>query len=122
MTVNRPQGLSATALLMGITNAMGWFIVDWERPHARFTFVVFTVFILVGYFFIWYYWQGRNWARIAVLLTSLLTLYNLRYWSHGPWMKQIMVISKGVLGSFLLYWLNTARVRTYFKGESSSKA
>jgi len=122
MSPNRPKGLSATALLMSVTNAMGWFIVDWNRPHAGFTFGVFTILILIGYFFIWYYWQGRNWARIAVLLTSLLALYNLRYWSHGPGIKQVMVVSEGTLGIFLLYWLNTKTVRTYFKrqGDLSS--
>jgi len=100
---------------MSITNAMGWFNVDWNRPHAGMTFGLFTTFILIGYFFIWYYWKGRNWARIAVLVTSLLALYNLRFWFRGHAMNQVMIASESVLGIFLLYWLNTVAVRMYFK-------
>jgi hypothetical protein len=69
---------------MSIANAMGWFIVDWSKANARSVFAVYTILIVIGYFFIWYYWRGRNWARIAVLLTSILALRNLIYWPTGP--------------------------------------
>ena len=46
-------------------------------------FSLFTIFIVAGYVVIWFYWQGRNWARVLVLLTSLLCLYNLRYFFHS---------------------------------------
>ena len=113
--MNRPHGLVLTAVLMCICNAMGWFIIEWDKPHALAEFVVFTILILIGYVFLWFYWKGRNWARIAVLLTSVLTIYNLRYWHHSNASGQLMIASEALLGAFLLYWLNTAAVREYFK-------
>jgi hypothetical protein len=67
----RPKGLTETAVVMSVTNAMGWLIVDWSKPHAATTFVLFTIFILVGYLVIWFYWQGRNWARGSTYVPAL---------------------------------------------------
>ena len=44
----RPNGLTETAVFMSLTNALGWFIVDWSRPHAATTFWLFTIFILIS--------------------------------------------------------------------------
>jgi hypothetical protein len=112
--MKRPIGISLTALLMSICNAMGWLIIDWTNPHARVTFALFTCLILLGYLFIWFYWKGRNWARIAILLTSLLTVFNLLSLNRGNFVNKVMVISEALLGIFLLWWLNTGTVRRYF--------
>jgi hypothetical protein len=33
--------------------------------------------VLVGYSVVWYYWRGRNWARILVIVTSISAIGNL---------------------------------------------
>ena len=99
---------------MCICNAMGWFIVDWTRKGAAFTFVVFTILIGLGYVFVWFYWKGHNWARIAVLVTSVLAVLNLRFVGRGNTISKVMVITEALLGIFLLWWLNTRQIRSYF--------
>jgi hypothetical protein len=79
--VYRPKGVVLTTILMAVCNAMGWFIIDYSAPHALGTFIIFTVLILVGYLVLWGYWRGRNWARILVLITSAITILNLRGWN-----------------------------------------
>jgi len=113
--MERPRGISFTAALMCACNALGWFTVDWHKPQAMSTFAVFTMLILIGYLFLWFYWKGYNWARIAVLLTSVLTIYNLRYWREGKTANRFMIGVEALLGIFLLFWLNTSRIREYFK-------
>ncbi|MFZ0882715.1 MAG: hypothetical protein WAN14_04910, partial [Candidatus Acidiferrales bacterium] len=108
--IKRPNGLTETAILMCITNAMGWAIIDWSKPNAHVVFVIFTIIIAIDYVAIWFYWQGRNWARILVLLTSLLCLYNLRHWNHGGIAERIMIGAEAILAIFLLYWRNTRTV------------
>ena len=93
---------------------MGWAIIDWSIPRANVIFVMFTVTIAIGYLVIWFYWKGRNWARILVILTSLLSLYNLRHWNHSGIVERVMIGAKAILGIFLLYWLNTPNVRAFF--------
>jgi hypothetical protein len=100
---------------MCLCNALGWFTIDWNKPHAITVFVAFTILIFIGYVFLWFYWKGHNWARIAVLLTSVLTIFNLRYWQGGSGANRLMIGAEALLGVFLLFWLNASRVREYFK-------
>ena len=119
-TQPRPRGLTETSVLMSLTNALGWLIVDWSKPHAATVFYVFTVFIVVGYVVIWFYWKGRNWARILVLLTSLLCLYNLRRFLHSGVIMQVMIGTEALLAVFLLFWLNSEPVKSYFRTSQSA--
>jgi len=105
---------------MSFTNALGWLIVDWSKPHAAATFSLFTVFILAGYFFVWFYWKGRNWARILVLLTSLLCLYNLRYFFRAGIIERTMIGAEAMLAVFLLFWLNSHTVKSFFRVSETS--
>jgi hypothetical protein len=115
----RPKGLTETSIFMSITNAMGWAIIDWSKPNAPVTFVIFTIIIVTGYVVLWFYWQGRNWARILVLLNSLLALHNLRYWNLHGVAERVMLGAEAALAIFLLYWLNTRRVREFFVAPKS---
>src|ERR1700722_10072680 len=99
---------------MAITNAMGWGIIDWSRSGARLTFVIFTSFIFVGYVVLWFFWKGRNWARILVLLTSILCLYKLRYWSRGGLLERVMIGAEAATAVFLLCWLNIRKIQAFF--------
>jgi len=117
----RPRGLTETSVIMAITNAMGWGIIDWTRADARLTFAIFTSFILVGYVVLWFFWKGRNWARMLVMLTSLLCLYNLHYWYRGGIVERVMIGAEAVTAVFLLYWLNTHTVRTFFTEAKSQQ-
>jgi hypothetical protein len=99
----------------------GLFTVDWSNPHAPTTFWLFTIFILVGYFVIWFYWRGRNWARILALLTSLLCLYNLRYFLRGGIIDRVMIGSEAALAVFLLFWLNSPKVKAFFRAPRNTQ-
>ena len=63
----------------------------------------------------YFFWRGKNWARIVVLIISggyfVLLLIQLRH--HDPIRTSRNAI-ECILGGFLLYWLNTACVRAYF--------
>lgn len=82
-----------------------------------------SIVILWGYVAIWYYWRGKNWARIFVMFTSVLTLIDLlitvvlfvlhlSYSASVPY--YLVIVANGVLGSYLLYLLNTKDVRIWF--------
>jgi hypothetical protein len=101
---------------MSVTNAMGWLIIDWSKRDAALVLLLSTLMIASGYYVIWFYWNGKNWARILVLLTSLLCLYNLRYWHRPGVASHIMIATEALLAVFLLYWLNTTPVKEYFSG------
>ena len=127
--MNRPTGLTLTAVLMALCNVTVFAIL--KPPYSLTTILEFTTDILVGFAFIWFYWNGRNWARIMVLLYCCGCILNLRLWNKlsppAPFVFQdtpahVWLASRAVLSVALLYWLNTRAVREFFshKAELSS--
>jgi hypothetical protein len=118
--MTRPTGINITAVLMSITNAMGWMIIDWHASRAVLRGATYTILILVGYVFVWFYWKGRNWARISVILCFAVAVVNLTGWNSTKpgtilWVRHTMIATEAMLGIFLLYWLNTSDVREFFR-------
>jgi hypothetical protein len=121
--MNRPRGLGLTAILMALCNAMLWSAFNYTKaPHALRLLALITLVICIGYFFIWFYWKGKNWARIAVLIFSGFSIFNLRLWDTVSRLQvffvtpsHIMLAAKALLSVALLYWLNTAPVVHFFK-------
>jgi hypothetical protein len=121
--MNRPKGLALTAWLMVALSLWSLGVINWSKyrnpPHHRGFFVLFIMIVVVmksgALICIWYYFQGRNWARIAVLITSVWTLYGLRLLTHGNIVYRGVIASEGILGIFFLYWLNTLELRRFFR-------
>jgi hypothetical protein len=121
----RPSGITLTAVAMSSTNALGWLMIDPHAEQANVRFITYSTAILVGYVFVWFYWQGHNWARIAVILCSALAVVNLLDWNSTKpgtivWWRHAMIASEAALGLFLLYWLNTAPVRRWFRNKDET--
>ena len=127
--MNRPQGLLLTAWIMVALLVAGWLRSFYRVPthfayqHPQwhlFNTVVFVVLRIIAFVCIVYYARGRNWARIAVLLTSVLTILGLLQLRHEDSLGKVMGAAWGLLAVFLLYWLNTRSVREFFKRGASA--
>jgi len=122
--MNRPKGLALTVVLMGLIYAVAmlWIAfrpVPGSNNLTRFLF--FTLVMCVGYVVIWFYWKGRNWARIAVLLVSASSILTLSAWNRVPWPSGFwttvahgLLAVRALLGLFLLYYLNTRPLLEFF--------
>ena|ERR1035437_770705 len=126
--MNRPKGLTLTAVLMALCLAMLWATIDYARdPRILHRLLLTTVIISIGVFVVWFYWRGRNWARICVLLWSVGGILSLLAWnriflgssrtfstfSNTP--THIFVAARAILGAALLYYLNTRPVLDFFQ-------
>lgn len=76
----------------------------------------FTLVMLLSYIVIGYYWKGSNWARVLVMVTSIVALLNLFAFEGASMLAQCVIVAEAALGLFLLVWLNTRRVRDFFQG------
>ena len=121
--MSRPKGVNQTALLMAICNAGLWATIRPGRPpYSLRMLAAYTVVICIGYVFIWFYWRGKNWARIAVLVFSVLSILNLSTWnrvSASPALlttpAHVLIVARAILGFILLYWLNTYPALGFFE-------
>jgi hypothetical protein len=102
---------------MAVLNTMGWVLVVAHRksPIRAGVSVLLVAIFGIGYCIVWFYWKGRNWARITVLLTSILSVLDLISLASPRTKNPVIVGIWGVLAVFLLYWLNTRPVRGFFR-------
>lgn len=113
-----------TSLLMVFCNALLWTTIKPGRPpYSLRMFIFYSAVVFIGYVVIWFYWSGRNWARIAVFITSAFNILNLLEWNRlslSPALlttpAHINLTAKAVLSVALLYWLNTRAARAFFTG------
>jgi hypothetical protein len=118
----RPKGLSATAIAVVVSELVGLIFVKWSDFAAAPPYVVpvaFGVTLAAFGAVVWFYWQGRNWARWLVMLWAVLPfLFVLRRgYSVRPLALDIL---DGSFTLFLLYWLNTKRIRAFFSAQAAS--
>ena len=110
----KPRGLKETTILMGIFNIVGLVFFDPNQKYIGFETFLFILVISISYLLLWYYWQGNNWARILVIIVSLLSLVNLYGIRKYSFLQASVLVAEAALGLFLLWWLNTESARTYF--------
>jgi len=84
--------------------------------------VCYGVLVLVlEMYSLWSYWKGCNWARVLVLITSILIVSggSSNIFERGGGLIALMshpvYFLRFAVAVFLLYWLNTRPVRAWFK-------
>ena len=114
----RPVGLGAVTLLMCLFNG-AWLLV--MRPHGMSTKTLWLTsgsLVAISFLVIWYFWLGRNWARWLVLVASVVALANLAFLGFLGSGEKLIAVGEGALAIWLLVWLNTRSVRTFFSGRA----
>ncbi len=110
----KPKGLKANTILMVVFNIAGLIFIDSNSKYLGFEIFLFILIISISYLVLWYYWQGNNWARILVMLSSILSLVNVYGIKKYSFAQASLIVSEAALGLYLLWWLNTQSVKTYF--------
>ena len=105
---------------MAVLNPTGFLLLGPDPAMIERVFC--AVVIAVSYVVLWAFWQGRNWARWLVLLTSVLALANLYALESQEPAGRVVLVLEAVLGAYLLYWLNSSSVKAYFTVQSSRAA
>ena len=113
---DRPKGITATAFGVILFELVGLFFIKWGTFAAPLPVVLLTVGTVLAIFgaVVWFYWQGRNWARWIIMLQAILPslIVLIRGYTTRPLAIEILDDSFGL---FMLYWLNTKRIRTFFQ-------
>jgi len=86
-------------------NGLGYALIDWRKPSLV-QVVEISFLIFLGYVVLWFYWRGRNWARVLVFLTSILCFFNLWSLLKGRvvvnFAGKLMIYGEAALATFLV--------------------
>ncbi len=111
----RPNFMKEITILLCIFNISGYVFLDQKIGFIEFQLIFGTIVVAFSFAVIWYLWKGRNWARILVLVTSVVALLNLFSILESNTYKQIVIVGEAAFAIFLLIWLNTNPVKKFFK-------
>jgi hypothetical protein len=120
----RPRYLLPAIIVMGILNLTCFLSVRRARYFAA-TLWTEILIVIAGYVVLWYCWKGKNWARNAVCVVSVLSIINLISLLHphgNVIVFDSIVLAWAIPGIFLLYWLNLPDVRDWFNVKSQGAA
>jgi hypothetical protein len=125
----RPKAVTILTWIMAALNPLGYSLL-WNPHKTRFAvvflFLVFSAMIATGYVVLWFFWKGKNWARLLVLVNSFLCLYNIRYilvpvHVNNP-VEIVMLAGEAAAAVCLLWYLNTREARFFFKPDKLSNS
>ena len=118
----RPRFMLAVTVAMGLLNLTS-FLSPKRAPYFATTLWSEILVVFAGYLVLWFFWKGKNWARISVLVVSVVSLINLISLIHPKGnviVYDSIVIAWALAGFFLLYWLNLADVREWFTNQKKT--
>ena len=113
----RLRGLLAVTVAMGILNLTPFVSINRDRFFVV-TLVAEILVVLASYAVLWFFWRAKNWARLCVLVMSVISVVNFfsLIYPHGNvFVFDSIVIGWGVVGLYLLYWLNRPDIRLWFR-------
>ena len=122
----KPTTITVTTATMAILNlfnyAVLWDKQSWRERDVIILFIATTLVIAIGFVVLWFYYQGRNWARWAVIFASLLILLNnYEAIRDSNAIVKVVDAAEMIVAIFLVFWLNTSTAKVYFKRESSTQ-
>jgi len=113
--VKRPKKLDTYTYLMGILNLTGYLFITGHEETKTIEYAIVTLIIIFSYWCLYKFQRGYNWARILVIIASVLSIFNLIGIFISDLLVQLILIVEATLGACLLYWLSSEPVKTYFK-------
>jgi hypothetical protein len=123
----RPKAVTILTWIMAALNPLGYSLL-WNPHKTRsavvLLFLVFSAMIATGYLVLWFFWKGKNWARLVVLLNCFVCLYNIRYIPlhlKNP-VEIVMIVGEAAVAVYLLWYLNTRRAKLFFKPDRLSNS
>jgi len=117
-----PKRLLAVTVAMAILNLTAFAGVTRTRFFVA-TLMVEIVVVLASYAVLWFFWRGKNWARLCVLVVSVGSIVNFLslIYPHGNvFVFDSIVVGWGVVGLYLLYWLNRPDIKRWFRSPGKS--
>lgn len=115
-----PNGLRTVVSLLCISNLLAYLLIDMQMLITLQVGVT-TGFVAVGFWVIWFFWHGRNWARILIRFSSLLYLANgaqLLFYSYNLVQSFVIAFWSG-FAVFLLFWLGRKPILLFFTSPDS---
>jgi hypothetical protein len=117
--VVRPSGLTVVAAALAILNGVTVAYAFAAGPDVA-TKAIVLAYAVIGWAVLYYFWTGRNWARILIMIQSAFLLLNALMASRVSHEVYLYMIALAGVGIFLLFYLNRPEIRAWFSSQSDA--
>jgi hypothetical protein len=135
--MEKPLGITVSTLLMSLVLVVGIIMLFASPLHpaptrtlspemiVKFTHIFGLAFTVLVAVCVYFYWTGQDWARWLVMIDSVLKFFQIFHISkafHTAPANGVLTLCEGILALFLLWYLNTAAIRTWFVARKTEPA
>jgi hypothetical protein len=113
----KPEKLKVVTLLLCLFNLYGvieLFFLNTGSESFRYVAAAAVIVVMLSYLVIAFFWQGKNWARLLVMAAALISIPNIYNFERFHIVSKFVIGGEFVFALFLLYWLNTKKIKDYF--------
>jgi hypothetical protein len=118
--MQRPVGVTITFALMCATTALDYLLILRQNRGSGRSVLIYSLIVAAFYVFLWFYLQGRNWARWIVILLCVQSLWAARSLFHPSWtanrLESLTLALEALIAIFMIVYLSTPTVRQWFRG------
>jgi hypothetical protein len=117
--VGGPSGLTAVTATLALLNGITVIFAFAAGPDAT-TKAIVLGYALIGWAVLYYFWAGRNWARILIMVQSAFLVLNALMASRVSHEVYLYMIALAAVGIFLLFYLNRPEIRAWFSSQTEA--
>ncbi len=113
----KPKNLKLITILLCLFNSygiIGLFFLNIASEYFKYVVIAAVIVVLVSFIVIGFFWKGKNWARILVIVASVLAIFNMYNFHLLHILSKFVIGGEFVFACYLLYWLNTKAVKEFF--------
>jgi hypothetical protein len=117
--VGRPSGVAAVTLALAVLAGVNVAYAFAAGPDTT-TRAVVLAYSAIGWAVLYYFWTGRNWARVLIMIQSVFLVLNALLASRVSHQLYLYMMALAAVGIFLLFYLNRPEIRSWFVSQTDS--
>jgi hypothetical protein len=111
----RPKMLREVVLARGFLSVLGLSYVQAATIPTTSALMLVVPFLAFQVVVLWFLWHGRNWARLATIVMSLLAILSVQSFGFYDALHRILPTIDIAFSIWLIYWLTRPPIRAYFR-------
>jgi len=120
--MNAKSRIKIITILLCIFNISALAFIDYSK-NIRSQLVLYLLFVILGFIIFFYFYKGKNWARIVIIIGAVLNLLSFlgSLFIFRGILRLFILICETAFSLYLIIILNKETMKTYFvKGDASS--
>jgi hypothetical protein len=118
----RPPALKVFMLIAVAFTVLGFFVYcdgSLTEVSVAADFIAYGILSVIWLVILWFLWQGRNWARIAIIVLCVLGAVGAIIPGEDTALQRYVTVADGLFSLVWAWWLISPEAVAFFKGKTA---